>query len=269
MKILFILNSCLGDVILSTGVIRYYIETYKHAKITYVKDKRSKNILTDFPNTEAIIEYSKKKYSWHWIEIYGILKKENFDIIIDFKNTFLSYILPSLKSKRIYSTNRNKYILEVFKELIDKPFLPKPYLFVNANKKNNYIASLELPRKYLVVLPTLLSKDIQPEFYIKLINCSKIPIIICGSLFEKEFITKYKEILNASKFRFIDNSTVIEAVYIIQNSIGFIGCDSGLYHVATALNKTTLCFFENKEKYTIYSSRNLNCINHIIDSNQY
>lgn len=61
MKILFILNSCLGDVILSTGVIRYYIETYKHAKITYVKDKRSKNILTDFPNTETIIEYSKKK----------------------------------------------------------------------------------------------------------------------------------------------------------------------------------------------------------------
>ena len=97
MKILFILNSCLGDVILSTSVIKFIIDKYPSAKIYLIKDYRSGNIFDNFPNINLVYNFSKMRYHLHWIFILFNFLFNYYDIIYDFKNSPVSRILLSKK----------------------------------------------------------------------------------------------------------------------------------------------------------------------------
>ena len=114
MKILIISSNLIGDTILSTGVVNYFHEKYPHAKFTFLVGPSAGQIYNNFPAKEKIILVKKQKFNLHWLAMYSKVYKINWDIVIDFRSSFISYFLYK-KKKYIFKKNKNLNHLEQLK----------------------------------------------------------------------------------------------------------------------------------------------------------
>jgi heptosyltransferase-2 len=85
MKILIVQTAFIGDVILTTPLVRAVSEFFKNSEIHFLTIPSSKNILENNPDIKKIIIYDKKNKDRGVINFFkfvGILKKEKYDIAI-------------------------------------------------------------------------------------------------------------------------------------------------------------------------------------------
>ena len=99
MKILFISSNLIGDSILSTGLLSYLNENNNNVKITLVTGPTARQLFDNFPNIENIIVIKKIKFNFHWLILWLKLVGYKWDLIIDLRSSFLSYILFTKKRK--------------------------------------------------------------------------------------------------------------------------------------------------------------------------
>ena len=263
MKILIISSNLIGDTILSTGVVNYFHEKYPHAKFTFLVGPSAGQIYNNFPAKEKIILVKKRKFNLHWLTMYSKVSKINWDIVIDFRSSFISYFLDK-KKKYIFKKNKNLNHLEQLKLFFS---INKLSLSVFTNKKEeteaNHIISHEY--KYIVLFPGGNWKPkIWPiENFNKLIqflndNFTNLKFIIVGSLKEKKiYFESIKK--NFPDNLFIDlmgKSLTSTSAYMNKSNL-FIGNDSGLMHLSVASNLKTIALFgPTNDK--IYGHNNVN-----------
>jgi len=100
-KILIIKLSSLGDIILSTAALRAIREKFPQAnfKISFLVGEESKDILLRCPYIDELLVCdlkNKDKGLTGLLNIGRILRKKNFDIVIDLQNSRASHILSYL-----------------------------------------------------------------------------------------------------------------------------------------------------------------------------
>ena len=94
-KILFMTLSNIGDVILTLPVLDSLRANYPKAKITVMCGVRPASIFKDNPFIDRLIIYDKHCGFNEKIGLFNTLRKEDFDLIVDLRNSFLSRILPA------------------------------------------------------------------------------------------------------------------------------------------------------------------------------
>jgi len=99
MKILIIRVTRIGDVLLTTPVVKVLKENYPNAKISFMVSEEIKDILIDNPYIDEIItiknniiykilkEKNKKEVIFSFLKLLKKIKNSNFDWIIDFHGT--------------------------------------------------------------------------------------------------------------------------------------------------------------------------------------
>ncbi|MDD5282082.1 MAG: GT4 family glycosyltransferase PelF [Candidatus Omnitrophica bacterium] len=100
-KILIIKLSSLGDIILSTAALRAVWEKFSQAnyKISFLTGEESKDVLLRSPYIDELLVCDLKnndKGLKGLLGIGGVLRKKNFDIVIDLQNSRSSHILSYL-----------------------------------------------------------------------------------------------------------------------------------------------------------------------------
>ena len=111
MKILFICSNLIGDTILSSGVINYFVDQNKDAKLTFVVGQTAAPLLKNYKNIENIIVFQKRKFNLHWFEIFQKTYKTKWDIVVDFRSSAISHILRNNK-KYIFKKHQNIHHIE-------------------------------------------------------------------------------------------------------------------------------------------------------------
>ena len=110
MNILVISSNLIGDNILSTGIIRDFINQNTNSKLTIVVGPTAAQIYKNFPNIEKVIIIKKEKYKLHWFNIWKRCVFKKWDIIFDFRSSAISHLLLKNKSyifKRGITFERN------------------------------------------------------------------------------------------------------------------------------------------------------------------
>ena len=97
MKILFITLSNIGDCILTLPVLDLLREKYPQARITCLLPHRPKEIFVNNPAVERIVIFDKHANLWEKIKLFFSLSKEDFDLVVDLRNSFLGAVLPAKK----------------------------------------------------------------------------------------------------------------------------------------------------------------------------
>ena len=92
-KILFITLSNIGDVVLTLPVFDYLKRHFPNARITVISGPRPGEIFRDNPGVYRHIVYDKNSSFREQFALFKELQKEQFEVIIDFKNSFLGFIL--------------------------------------------------------------------------------------------------------------------------------------------------------------------------------
>ena len=69
MKILFIGPTRIGDTILSTSILNFYIKKFDQSSISVVTSSFAKDLYKFMPHLHEIIVVDKKRFGLHWLNI--------------------------------------------------------------------------------------------------------------------------------------------------------------------------------------------------------
>ena len=264
MKILIIRFSSIGDVVLTTPVIRCCKQQLKNAEIHFIVKASFKSTLEHNPNVDKLITFEKD-----FKEVLPQLKKENYDFVIDLHNNLRSTRLKlalGKKSSTFKKLNVKKWLAVNLKS---KTALPDVHIVqryleaaaplgvkddakgldyfisendtvdissINQNLKNGFVA--------LVVGGSYYTKKIPLNKLIEICNNSKLPVVLMGgkedNAFAEEVVSKCKNTFNAcGKF------SLNQSAFLILNSAFVITSDTGLMHIAAAFNKKIFSLWGN------------------------
>ena len=249
-RILFITLSNIGDVILTIPTLLKLSKRYKNAKFDIVGDDRSKILFKYCPFINKFFIKDKSKGFMGTISLLRDIRKTNYDVAVDLRSDGLLYLIRAdkkfhkINNKNIHSIE--KHYLSI-KEQDEK--IPEPIIWLSNKEKKK--ARQLLPKSYKKILAFGLgansSHKIWPtKFYAELGNLLKQQfdlIVLIGDVKDNEFFSTFTKnykgpLLNLSgKLDLLTTAAVLEKVQL------FIGNDSGLGHIASAVNVNTFTIF--------------------------
>ena len=255
MNILIITNTRIGDTVLTTGVINHYIKIYPTAKLTIATGFLAAPLFSDCANMKEMIPVVKKPYFGHWFLLWKKCCTTKWDLIIDFKGSFISIFLYS--KKRIFRRKKSDKISKATENamLAKLNYTPPLHLWINASRFQAIKEKTIMAQgKILITLaPTAnwLPKMWPIENFIsltkKLIAEEKFldaVFLIVSAPNESSLCKPLLDALAPQQFIDLTDHTPLltKAAFIKQSTI-FIGNDSGLMHIASACQTPIIALF--------------------------
>ena len=263
-KLLIIRLSSIGDIVLTTPVIRCLKKQHEDFEIHYLTKKQYLPILSSNPYIDKIFTLKKSIK-----EVLPALKEQNYDHIIDLhKNLRSKGIIFSLKkpATSFSKLNFKKWLYVNLKinllpkiHIVDRYFeAVKPFDVVNDGEGLDYfipekeeVNIADFPENFrngfigMVVGSKQATKQIPPEKIISLCNKIQYPVILLGG---KEDFNKAEYIISKTG-DFVLNCcgkyNINQSASIVRQSRLLITSDTGLMHIAAALRKKIISLWGN------------------------
>lgn len=247
--------SSLGDVLLTTPIVRLLKKKFTNAEISFLVKKEFADVYKFNPNISNIIEFSKSNIE----QIASEISANKYDLIIDLQNNFYSrritrssnaeikrFIKPTLKKLllvyfKIDLLKNSKRIVERYAEVANVQlddqgldfFLPEDK--IQTNNKNIGICpgAKHFTKRWL------------PEYFIQLGNelISKgFSISIFGGTADKEICKELENNIAGARNYQNENDLFATASNMKSCSL-IITNDSGLMHLASALKIPIVAIF--------------------------
>ncbi len=265
MKFLIIRLSSIGDIVLTTPVIRCLKQTLPEAEIHYLTKTSFSNILSENPYISKLHVWGKNEN-----EILEILRNEKFDYIID-----LHHNLRTLKIKRFLKPakhfsfpklNIQKWLLTALKinvlpdiHIVDRYLeTVKSFGVKNDGKGLDYFISkkdevpvTDLPATHasgyigIVIGAALNTKKLPLQKLIALCEDIAHPVILLGG---PEDQAAGEEIAAHDRIKIYNacgKFNLNESAWIVKKSLLIITHDTGLMHIAAAFQKKVIAIWGN------------------------
>ncbi len=269
-RILIVRTDRMGDVILSTPVIKALRDAYPQAYLAMVVKPYTKVIVEGNPNLDEAILYDKDYKEKNWVAAFGFsraLAKNKFDLAIVLNPSNRSNLIPFLAGipKRIgygrklgfLLTDRvkdlkyqgKKHEIEYNLDLVralgieprDKntfmPISPESEIWVEeVFKKENIFPS----DKLAVINPAASdnSKMWPQERYAQVadkLSDKGLKIIILGSPKDQEIADGVIKNLHCQYINMVGNNNISQAASLLRRSSLFVSSDTGPMHLASSL----------------------------------
>jgi ADP-heptose:LPS heptosyltransferase len=264
-KILIIRFSSIGDIVLTTPVIRVVKKQFSDAEVHYVTKDVFKSLLIHNPYIDKVHTF-KEDIS----ELYEQLKAESFDVVIDLHKNLRSLRLKQKLKTKSYAfdkLNLQKFLAVNFKQInklpnkhiVDRYFdAVAPLGFKSDGKGLDYfidkndavdISGLlmdQLQKTFiaLVVGGSYFTKKIPLNKLAEICKNSKLPIIILGGKEDKsigdELQKQFPQLINTCGLY-----TINQSASIIEQAEWVVSSDTGLMHIASAYNKKIISLWGN------------------------
>lgn len=101
MRILFITATRVGDAVLSTGLLKHLIHTYPGARVTVACGPAAASLFETVPGLERLIVLDKMLWSLHWVRLWALTVGRRWDVLVDLRNSSIYYTLPAKQRFRM------------------------------------------------------------------------------------------------------------------------------------------------------------------------
>jgi ADP-heptose:LPS heptosyltransferase len=263
-KFLIIRFSSIGDIVLTSPVIRCLKNQFPEAEVHYLTKKRNFDLLQANPYIDRI----------HLLEdslpdVLRKLKDEKFDFIIDLHNNLRSlrvklglkvrcHTFNKLNIRKLLYTrfklnympeghivDRNLETLKSFRIVDDgiglDHFIPPEDEFPLGNLpeqfRNGYVA--------LVLAGTYATKRMPAGKYQRLISETQLPFLLLGGKSERPLADRILEWKTGNVFDFTGKLRINQSASLVKNARLVIANDTGLMHIAAAFHKKILSVWGN------------------------
>ncbi len=287
MKILIIRFSSIGDIVLTSPVVRCLKQQLSSCELHYLTKVHFQQILEANPAISKIYAIEKDVK-----EVIPALKAEKYDVIIDLHNNIRSrQISAALKTKTYrYDKQRIKrFLLTQFKinllnnHVVDRYFTAvTPLQVINDGKGLDYfipekdnVTMQQMPFTHLagycviVVGAKHFTKQIPMVKLEELCSKIKIPILLMGG---PDDVYMGLQLENMDPFKISSacgRYNINQAAAVIKRAKYVITPDTGMMHIAAAFNKRIISIWGGTEKrlgFTPYLMNNTTSV--IIENNQ-
>jgi ADP-heptose:LPS heptosyltransferase len=260
-KILVIRFSAMGDVILTSPVIRCIKQTYPDCVLHFVVKAKFAETVNDNPYIDRIHTFEN-----HPREILAQLKAENFDFVADLqrnrKSSWLrrklhavSGTFPKLNFRKLLLTRLKIDLLPKI-HVVDRYFKAVEKLGVHNDQKGLdffirpaetiFNGNLPLNASYVVLVlgATYFTKRIPQLKLEEIISNLEMPVVLLGGPAERslsdELTKKFPQVKNM-----VGETTLAQAAVYIKNAQYVITSDTGLMHIAAAFRKRIIAVWGN------------------------
>lgn len=260
-KVLIIRFSAMGDVVLTSPVIRCLKFANPNAQVHFLIKNKFTEALANNPHIDKIHSFDQ-----HPKEVLPHLINEKFDVVIDLQKNRKSIWTKRKIGATSYSfpkLNFKKFLLTAFKinrmpkvHVVDRYFeAVAPLKVKNDNKGLDFfINEAAIPQNIAALKnENYIALVLGATYYTKRIPIEKC-IAICKNINGKVFLlggpseTSFgEEILSktTNTVSFCGKLNLQESAYLINHSRAVITGDTGLMHIAAACNKKTISLWGN------------------------
>ncbi len=290
-KILLIRFSSIGDIVLTSPVIRALKLQLKGAEVHFLSKKRFVSILENNPYLTKIHTFEQSVN-----EVIPQLKQEKFDLIIDLHKNLRSFIVKRMLGVASISfdkLNFEKSLLVQFKinrmpnkHIVDRYFDSLRTIGVENDFggldyfEGNQEVEFHLPElfhnKYVAfaLAGTYFTKKIPFEKWNEMAKLSPLPILLLGGKTEVEMAEKLiKENPKRMLFNACGAFSLNQSAAFIRDAEMVISGDTGLMHIAAAYQKKIVSLWGNTvpefgmypyvpqkpEQVVVLENKDLNC----------
>ncbi|BDU49844.1 glycosyltransferase family 9 protein [Haliovirga abyssi] len=268
MRILVIRFSSIGDIILTTPVLKKLREKYPNAKIDFLTLDKFKDSISGNKNIDNLILFDKEKYKGI-NGIYNFSKKYSgqYDIIIDLHSKIRSKLVSKFIGGKVYRYKKRRLWktilvkLRLIKYKVDNTIVKNYFgalkeLDINYEKENlefnfleNDLKKVEIYNNF-IVFATGASKNTKkwPKEYFGELGKILVKefgknIILIGSSKEFEENEQIREMVGNKAINLSGKLTLKESGALISKSDFIITNDSGPFHIARGVNSNSFVIF--------------------------
>jgi ADP-heptose:LPS heptosyltransferase len=284
-KILVIRFSSFGDIVLTYPFLTLLRKYFPSARIDYLTKSAYAPLVKMHGSTDNIIEFKNEKIG----ELRNIIKKNNYDLIFDLhKNIRSVFSTLFTKPEKIrYKKNTiKKLLLAAFKINLLDNIVPVYKTYINALSEIHFQENMDLLKAdlifdnepavkepYILIAPSskhftkTLPKD-KFEEIIKEVKNKKI-VLIGDRSFKDMELCVYLEKISPRVINLCGKTNYNTLANLIFNCDLVICNDSGVLHLAEALDKKIIVFFGSTvkefgfypqlESTVVFENNNLKC----------
>ncbi len=292
-KILVIRFSSIGDIVLTTPVVRCLKQQLPDAEVHFLTKNQYLPLLKENPYIDKIHIINNKV-----TDILEDLKSENYDFVVDLqKNLRSSRVKLSLdvESGTFNKLNKKKWLLTNLKlnllpriHIVDRYFGAVKKLQVkNDGQGLDYVIPASdmisisdyFPDEFLegytvvVVGSKQQTKQIPVEKMMEFCAKNESPVVLLGDKSDSQKAQQISNVLGEKVFNGCGVFTINQSASVIQQAKVVVTPDTGLMHIAAALRKKIISvwgntvpdfgmypyFPEGQENYHIVEVPNLSC----------
>lgn len=269
MKILLIRFSSIGDIVITTSVIRMLKKQYPEAEIHYLTKDSFSSILAFNPIIDKLFTLKDS-----FKELLAELSNEKYDLVFDMhKNLRTKRLLLSLNYKQLISYNKKniaKWLLVNFKiDRLENHHVLISYqkslaakgitqdicnyeFFLDPNlEKSPLMLQLQNSKYSTVVIGAkFATKQLPKAKLIELLKKIKGNVVLLGAGKADEQLADdiLKEFTNSMLFNAVGIHSLQQSAWIIKNSNHVYTNDTGLMHIACAFKKPLTLFWGSTSK---------------------
>ncbi len=258
-KILIIRFSSIGDIVLTSPVIRCLKKQLRQPEIHFLTKEKHEDLLRGNPYIDRIHLLNS-----NLTELLPQLQKEEFDYIVDLHHNLRSqFIKRNLRKKSftLKKLNVKKWLLVQFKINI----LPKIHI---VDRMMHAVAPLgieddecgldyfipeedsfdletlpeEFRRGYVAVVlsGTYYTKRFPAEKHLEFLTLLHVPCILIGGKSEVKLARQIEKQANGNVLNLCHQLTINQSASLVKNARLVVSNDTGLMHIAAAFNKKIL-----------------------------
>lgn len=258
MKILLLRFSSIGDIVLTTPVIRCLRQQHPDAALHYLTQEAFAPLLQHNPYLNKVHTFNKHEGI---AKVIPALKQEKFDFVVDLHHNLRSLFLKSklgVASASFPKLNIEKYLLVRLginrlpnKHIVDRYFeAVKPLGVTNDHRGLDFFFSTasetlipQLPETLQGGFAALVTgalqgtKQIPEHRLVEIIAELKLPVALIGGKAEHELGARLALQFPNKAFNFCGNLSLEGSAAMLQQSRVVITADTGMMHIAAALKK--------------------------------
>lgn len=265
MKILIVRFSSIGDIVLTTPVVRCVKQQLNEVEVHYVTKQKFKNVIEHNPYLDKIYTFQ------HSInEIITDLRGEQYDYIIDLHHNLRSLKLKWLLKAKSFSFNKlnwEKFLKVQFKQdvlpsvhIVDRYLdTVKAWDVKNDGKGLDYFISLHDELNLAEVLPSHFLNGYQAlvvggSYYTKKIPLQKLkeicekstlPLVLLGGKEDAAVANELHHLFKEKTFNACGLFSLNQSASLVKQAHYVITSDTGLMHIAAAYKKNIISLWGN------------------------
>ncbi len=265
MKILVVRFSSIGDIVLTTPVLRCLKQQLKDVELHFVTKH---NFLSVIENNIYVDKVFTIKDSLK--DVIPQLKKENYDYVIDLHHNIRTLRLKTVLGKKSFSFNKlnwEKFLIVNFKKnklpnvhIVDRYFETVESLGIkNDDKGLDYFISEKDEVDIQSSLPTLFHEDynalvVGGSYFTKQIPVNKLkeicakstlPLVLLGGKEDAAIAEQVYQLYKNKTINLCGKLSLNQSASIIKQANKVITSDTGLMHIAAAYKKDIISIWGN------------------------
>ena len=253
-RVLLITSTRIGDAIINSGVLRHLVETRPEARFTIACGPLAAPLFAAVPRLERVIVMAKKKAGAHWFDLWSATVGQSWDLVVDLRCSATAWALWARERRILQQSDAPIHKVAEAASVLGIDTVPDPKIYLSDAAKTKATGLLPDGAPVLAICPSAsMPYKVWPGGrFGELVKRLTAPggamagarvAIFGGPGDEAAAAPIHAALPNAGLIDFTGQLGLMDVAACLQRVRLFIGNDSGLMHMAAAMQTPTLGLF--------------------------